>query len=207
MAQRYKSALLFGPPGAGKGTQGKLIGCIPGFFHHSSGDVFRNLDPGSRAGSIFSEYSHRGELVPDRVTIDVWREDIDRRHETAAFDPEQDLLLLDGIPRNHNQAVLMDEQIEVLKIVHLHCSNEDAFIDRLRKRALKENRVDDAEESVIRRRFEVYRQETHSTLHHYPADLVTQIEAVGSHAQVLLSILEVLVPVRENAFGASRAAV
>lgn len=200
MAQHFRSVLLVGPPGSGKGTQGKLLHAIPGFFHHSSGEVFRNLNPTSKAGSIFTKYSHRGELVPDEVTIDVWREDIERRHTEGRFDPARDLLVLDGIPRNANQATLMDEQVDVLRIVHLFCHDEDAFIERLRKRALKENRADDAKEEVIRRRFEVYRQETRPILDHYPKDLISEVEAVGTHARVLLDTLEILVPVRERAF-------
>ena len=200
MVQRFRSVLLVGPPGSGKGTQGKLLDAIPGFFHHSSGEVFRNLNPTSKAGSIFTKYSHHGELVPDEVTIGVWREDIERQRAEGHFDPERDLLVLDGIPRNANQATLMDEQVDVLRVVHLFCHDSDAFIERLRKRALKENRADDAKEEVIRRRFEVYRQETRPILEHYPKDLITQVEAVASHARVLLDVLEILVPVREEAF-------
>lgn len=200
MAQRFRSVLLVGPPGSGKGTQGKLLNAIPGFFHHSSGEVFRNLNPASKAGSIFTRYSQKGELVPDEVTIDVWREDIERQREQGRFDPDCDMLVLDGIPRNANQATLMDEQVDVLRVVHLFCHDQNAFIERLRKRALRENRADDAKEEVIRRRFEVYRQETKPILEHYPKGLISEVEAVATHARVLLDVLEVLVPVREQAF-------
>lgn len=200
MVQRFRSVLLVGPPGSGKGTQGKLLGAIPGFFHHSSGEVFRNLNPRSRAGSIFTEYSRKGELVPDEVTIEVWREDIERQHSDGRFDPGRDLLVLDGIPRNANQATLMDRQVEVLRVVHLFCHDEDAFIERLRKRAIKENRADDAKEEVIRRRFEVYREETRPILEHYPADLISEVEAVGTFGRVLLDVLQIVVPVRDGVF-------
>ncbi len=63
--RRYKTILLFGAPGAGKGTQGKILGKVPGFYHLACGDVFRSLDMGSDLGRSFMEYSSRGELVPD----------------------------------------------------------------------------------------------------------------------------------------------
>ena len=72
-SRRYKTVLLFGAPGAGKGTQGKILGKVPGFYHLACGDVFRSLDMGSELGSKFMEYSSRGELVPDALTIEELR--------------------------------------------------------------------------------------------------------------------------------------
>src|SRR5438067_5272245 len=66
---KYRTLLLFGPPGAGKGTQGKILGTIPNFFHCACGDVFRSLKTDSQIGSVFLEYSSRGELVPDQPTL------------------------------------------------------------------------------------------------------------------------------------------
>ena len=73
---RYSTVLLFGAPGAGKGTQGKILGTIPGFYHCSCGDVFRSIDINSKLGKIFYDYSSRGELVPDDVTVRMWAENI-----------------------------------------------------------------------------------------------------------------------------------
>src|SRR3989454_6004020 len=70
----YRTVLLFGAPGAGKGTQGKILGTIPNFFHCACGDVFRSLKTDSAIGQVFLEYSSRGELVPDEQTIQLWRE-------------------------------------------------------------------------------------------------------------------------------------
>src|SRR6185295_9118273 len=70
---KYRTILLFGAPGAGKGTQGKILGTIPNFFHCACGDVFRSLKTDSTVGQVFLEYSSRGELVPDQPTIDLWR--------------------------------------------------------------------------------------------------------------------------------------
>ena len=65
MTDRYQTILLFGAPGSGKGTQGKILGQIPGFYHLSCGEVFRTLDTSSELGRTFMEYSSRGELVPE----------------------------------------------------------------------------------------------------------------------------------------------
>src|SRR3954467_8420270 len=100
----YRTVLLFGAPGAGKGTQGKILGTIPNFFHCACGDVFRNLTIESELGKIFLQYSSRGELVPDEPTIRLWREKIAGQQALGHFNPERDRLLLDGIPRNPNQA-------------------------------------------------------------------------------------------------------
>ena len=73
MTDRFKTVLLFGAPGAGKGTQGKILGAIPGFYHLSCGDVFRTIDINSDIGKVFFEYSAHGELVPDDVAIGFLR--------------------------------------------------------------------------------------------------------------------------------------
>jgi len=66
---RYESILLFGAPGSGKGTQGKIIGTIPGFYHSATGEIFRSLDLQSEMGRVFWEYAGKGKLVPDEITI------------------------------------------------------------------------------------------------------------------------------------------
>ena len=66
---KYRALLLFGAPGSGKGTQGRLLGATPGFFHCACGDVFRALDVQSPLGREFMDYSTRGELVPDELTV------------------------------------------------------------------------------------------------------------------------------------------
>jgi adenylate kinase len=203
--KRYKTILLFGAPGSGKGTQGKILGQIPGFYHQSCGDVFRTLNTKSELGRIFVEYSSKGLLVPDDVTIRMWRENIKAQEILSLYKPDDDILVLDGIPRNANQARIMDEYIEVLEVVHLICSNEEEMFARLRKRALKENRVDDAREDVIRRRWKVYMDETKPVLDHYPASIIKTVDALGSPASVLQHILERVVPIQEahytNALG------
>ena len=104
MPKRYQTALLLGAPGAGKGTQGKILGQIPGFFHLSCGDVFRRMDINSDLGRIFREYSSRGDLVPDEVTVKMWAQNINAQKILSLYKPQVDLLILDGIPRNVNQS-------------------------------------------------------------------------------------------------------
>ena len=201
MAGRYQSVLLFGAPGVGKGTQGKLLGHIPGFFHLATGDIFRSLDEESELGKKFLEYSSQGLLVPDEFTIRAWQGYMQQKIEAKDFRPSADLLVLDGIPRNINQAKIVDEHIEVLRIIHLKAPNIDEMVQRMKKRAETEGRTDDADESVIRRRFEVYDRETAPVLGHYDAHLISDVIAVGTPAEVLMQVLEAIVPVYRDNFG------
>lgn len=200
MPNRYKTVLLLGAPGAGKGTQGKILGQIPGFFHLACGDVFRSLDTTSDLGAKFLDYSSRGELVPDALTIEMWRQNMHAQTVLSLFKPKVDLLVLDGIPRNLGQAEALSPHLDVLSIIHLVCPDLDAMVQRMKKRAIKENRLDDADERVIRRRFEVYDRETSPVLGHYPAELVTEVSAMGSPAEVLEHVLEAVVPVQNKHF-------
>ena len=175
--RRYKTVLLFGAPGAGKGTQGKILGKVPGFYHLACGDVFRSLDMASDLGRKFMEYSSRGELVPDELTIEMWRQNMHAQTVLSIYKPNVDLLVL-----------------------HLICPNEDEMVRRMRRRALKENRIDDADEKVIRRRFEVYDHETRPVLDYYPRSIVREVNAMGSPAEVLQHVLEVIVPIQNEHF-------
>src|SRR5205085_1753794 len=120
---RYKTILLFGAPGSGKGTQGKILGAIPGFYHTACGDVFRSLDLQTEMGRIFWEYSSRGELVPDEFTVKLWKNYIKGMEMINEFQPETEILILDGIPRNQQQAELMDETLDVVKVIYLVCAD------------------------------------------------------------------------------------
>jgi adenylate kinase len=193
---RYKAVLLFGAPGSGKGTQGKILSAIPGFFHTATGDIFRSLDLQSEVGRTFWEYSSRGELVPDEFTINVWKNYIKGMEMTNAFHPETEILVMDGIPRSVKQAKLLEDTIDVVKIIYLVCADMNKMVERLRRRALKENRVDDANDSVIRKRLEVYEKNTKPLLECYRADKIAQVDATMSQIKVLQKIIEVLVPVK-----------
>lgn len=199
-ADRHKSILLFGAPGAGKGTQGKILGTVPGFYHLSTGDMFRNLDRKSELGRVFQELSSRGELVPDDLTIALWRQHVTAKAALNAYRPHADVLLLDGIPRNVAQARLMEQHIEPLCVLHLDASNDDAMVERLRGRALKEQRADDAKEEVIRRRLDVYRKDTQPVLDCYPKSIIARIDALGTPAEVALAILKIVAPIQKKHF-------
>lgn len=196
----YKTVLLFGAPGAGKGTQGKILGQIPGFYHLACGDVFRSLDTSTELGRKFVEYSSRGELVPDALTIQMWQQNMHAQTVLSIYKPKVDLLILDGIPRNVGQARALDGHLQVLRVIHLVCPDLDRMVERMKRRAIKENRLDDADEKVIRRRFEVYDRETKPVLAHYDEEIVHEVDAMGSPAEVLQHILEVVVPVQNKHF-------
>jgi adenylate kinase len=185
----YKSLLLFGAPGSGKGTQGKIIGTIPGFYHCACGDVFRAVDVRSAHGKAFLEYSGKGKLVPDDVSIGLWSSHIDGMVQTGRFKPDIDFLVLDGIPRNVNQAKMLINTLDVRCVFHLSCSDRSKIYDRLQRRALKDNRPDDINEEVIARRLKVYDEETKPVLDFYGPKLITHVNADQWPYQVLRDIL------------------
>jgi adenylate kinase len=189
----YRTVLLFGAPGVGKGTQGKVLGTIPNFFHCACGDVFRSMKHDSDIGKVFLEYSSRGELVPDQPTIQLWREFITASTRTGRFRPEQDTLVLDGIPRNENQAEILKETLSVVSIFYLKCTQVDELIERLQRRALKENRLDDANIDVIRTRLETYERESKPVLDYYGESVLHRIDADQNPAKVAFDILGHLV--------------
>ncbi len=186
---KYTTYLLFGAPGSGKGTQGRSLGSIPRFFHCACGDVFRTLDTRTTVGRAFLEYSSKGELVPDEITVQLWQARIDAAVDGHEFKPDIDVLVLDGIPRNVGQARIMDRVIDVKKVFHLSCPDRDQLFVRLKKRALKDNRLDDANEEVIKRRLETYENESKPVLEYY-SDRVQMVDAIQPPAKVLLKILE-----------------
>ena len=94
--------------------------------------------------------------MPDDITVKLWKARIDSMVEGHNFKPDIDVLVLDGIPRNVAQAKIMDDLIDVQKVFHLSCPNREALYARLKKRALKDNRLDDANEEVIKRRLTTY---------------------------------------------------
>lgn len=198
--QRYQTILLFGAPGAGKGTQGKILGQVPGFYHLSCGEVFRTLDMTTELGRTVMEFSSKGLLVPDDATVKMWQQNMHARTVLGSYKPNADLLVLDGIPRNVSQAKLLEKHISVLMVIHLVCPDKEQMIKRLRRRALKENRIDDAKEEVIRKRWDVYERETYPVLKCYPKSIIREVDATGSPGRVLTSILEHVVPVQESHF-------
>lgn len=195
---RFPTILLFGAPGVGKGTQGAILGRIPGFFHLSCGDVFRSLNIQSPEGREIYEYSSKGKLVPDDLTIRIWKKSLEGHIALSHYKPPYEFLILDGIPRNPHQVELMKDKINVLRVIHLVCQNEQSMIDRIKRRAIRENRSDDANENVIKTRFEVYRRESEPVINCYPKEIVSQVEASNSPPEVLHQILTHLIPVQKR---------
>ena len=192
---KYRTILLFGAPGAGKGTQGKILGNIPNFFHCACGDVFRNLTIDSKIGRVFIDYSSRGELVPDEPTIELWRQSIEGATQSGRFRPETDTLVLDGIPRSPHQAEMLKDTLNVVAIFYLRTTNIENLVQRMQRRALKENRLDDASLEVIRSRLKTYEKETKPVLNFYGKHLVHRIDADQSPAKVLVDVLRHVVKV------------
>ena len=186
---KYQTILLFGAPGAGKGTQGKILGTIPNFFHCACGDVFRSLSAANPLAKVFIEYTSRGQLVPDEPTVRLWREFIKNSERSGRFHPKEDTLVLDGIPRNLHQAEMLDPTIDVKAVFYLHCTNFNSLVQRLQRRALKENRLDDANLDVIRQRLKVYDQETKPVLNFYGKKLMHRINSTQAPTRVLCDIL------------------
>lgn len=186
---KYKTILLFGAPGAGKGTQGKILGTIPHFFHCACGDVFRSLSASNPLAKTFIEYTGRGQLVPDEPTAKLWRQFIKNSEHSGRFHPKEDVLVLDGIPRNLHQAEMLEPTLDVKAIFFLHCKNFNSLVQRLQRRALKENRLDDANLDVIRHRLKVYEQETEPLLSFYGPKIVHRIDSTQTPTKILRDIL------------------
>lgn len=186
---KYRTILLFGAPGSGKGTQGRILGTVPHFFHCACGDVFRNLKPETPLGRVFVKYSAEGRLVPDDFTVRLWRESIAANMRSGRFHPKSDILVLDGIPRNVPQARMLKETLDVRAMFWLHTPHFDSLVGRLQRRALKENRLDDLNIEVIRERLETYEKETRPVVDFYGQKLVRKIDADQTPLEVCHSIL------------------
>lgn len=190
MSEQRKPAVLFlGAPGSGKGTQGSILGQIPRFYHYASGDIFRSLDTRTELGQQFVEYSKKGELVPDELTVQLWASHMDSIIQTSQYKPDADILVLDGIPRNVEQARMLEEHVEIHQVFHLSCPDRDELARRMRKRALKEQRLDDANEEVIQHRIQTYEAATKPILDYYANEICCGLDATQSPAKVLYDIL------------------
>jgi adenylate kinase len=128
-------------------------------------------------------------LVPDATTIELWHDFIDGSTKAGRFRPEQDTLVLDGIPRSVTQAEILRDTLDVRAIFYLRCTNEEALIQRLQRRALKENRLDDANLTVIHERQATYDRETKPVLDFYEKKIEHRINADQTPHKVLFDLL------------------
>lgn len=192
---KYPAVLLFGYPGCGKGTQGVTLAGMPNLVHLAMGDIFRGLDRASPIGQEFLSYSTKGLLVPDELTVRVWRSHVEAKVAGAVIDPAYHVLILDGIPRTPAQVEHLAPLVDVLRIVHLKMQDTDRLVARLKGRAAKSSRPDDAKEDVIRNRIRVYEAETLPVLACYAKGLIVDINADQHPLAVLRDICSALVPV------------
>jgi adenylate kinase len=199
--RRYRTILLFGMPGSGKGTQGAVLGQLPDLVHISMGDVFRKIPKWGKFGPEIARYASKGALVPDDLTVRIWERHIQILEMQELLLPDQHTLILDGIPRNYSQAERLEHILDVVQIFHLHINDNVKASERLKARALRENRLDDMNEEVIKRRLGTYYEETFKTLSFFPQEVVFDIDAGQSPLEVLRDIVERLTVVQQSRTG------
>ena len=176
--------LIMGPPGAGKGTQAAMICEEFGIPHVSTGDLFRlNLTQGTALGQEAKKYMDAGEYVPDSVTNGMVRERLKDSDTQVGF-------LLDGYPRTVAQVAELDGMLSTTpldRVIEL-TADTDEVVKRLLGRAIEQGRADDTEE-VIRRRLEVYEEQTAPLTALYKSrGLLVQVDGLGSVEDVTARI-------------------
>jgi len=194
---KYQAILLFGMPGSGKGTQGTVLGQLPDLVHISMGDVFRKLPKSGKLGAEIENYTSVGKMVPDELTVRIFERHIKILELQEFFLPAEQTLILDGLPRNRAQAEQLNEILDVVQIFHLDIDDVKLAMKRLRARALRENRLDDMNEEVIKRRLNTYYEETFQTLSYYPPHLIYKVEAGQPMIHVLRDIVDRLSDIRQ----------
>ena len=186
---KYKTILIFGPPGAGKGTIASMIGATGNHYHLSSGEIFRGLAPESKHGKLFYELCQKGQMMPDELTVEIWRKYTEGLINTNKFFPSQQFLMLDGIPRTLAQAILMEQYIDVIHIIVFEVENENELVRRLARRATIEKRVDDASVESVKNRIREYRVLSTQVLEHFPEEIISRFNAELTPTEVLRDVL------------------
>jgi adenylate kinase len=188
-SRKYRTVLLFGMPGSGKGTQGAVLGQLPDLVHVSCGDLFRKLPKYGSLGKEIVDFTSQGLLVPDDLTVRIWERHVKILELQEYLLPEIHTLILDGLPRNYTQAKRLDHMLEVVQIFHLKINDNAKAMERLKSRALRENRLDDINDEVIRRRLATYHDETYQTLSFYDKSLICDVDAGQPPIDVLRDII------------------
>ena len=182
--------LLIGPPGAGKGTQAVKLADAFSIPAISTGDIFReNVKNETELGTQAKAFMDRGEYVPDSLTNALVRDRLD-------WDDAANGFLLDGYPRTADQVVELDDILgdkgESLNAVVLITADSDEVVRRLLGRAQEQGRADDTED-VIRRRLEVYAEQTAPLIETYSKrNLVVEVDGLGAVEEVTKRILDAL---------------
>lgn len=191
----YPAILMFGGPGTGKGTQGVVLGQMPNLVHLAMGDIFRNLNKSSDIGKESLSYSTEGKLVPDELTVRVFKNHVEEQIKAQNIDLNYHTLILDGIPRTVDQVEALADAIDVKKVISLVMQDRDALIARMIKRAAKSQRPDDADRAIIENRIEVYERQTRPVLDVYPKKLIARVNADQPPLAVLRDIADCLIGV------------
>ncbi|WP_370477879.1 adenylate kinase [Tamlana flava] len=177
--QHMTNLVLFGPPGAGKGTQAEFLKEKYNLVHISTGDVFRyNIKNETALGMLAKSYMDKGELVPDQVTIDMLNAEVEKNTDAKGF-------IFDGFPRTNAQAEALDKLMDskdsqINAMVALEVDDE-ILVERLLKRGQTSGRADDADESIIRNRIKEYYDKTAILKEYYSAqNKYFGVDGVGS---------------------------
>jgi adenylate kinase len=171
--------VLFGPPGAGKGTQSEKLVKDYQLVHLSTGDIFRyNIKNNTELGQLAKSFIDKGNLVPDEVTINMLQAEADKHPEAKGF-------IFDGFPRTTAQAIALDaflnsKDTSISLMLALSVS-EDELIKRLLLRGKDSGRADDSDEAIIRNRISVYNEQTAVAAEYYnQQNKYHQIDGIGS---------------------------
>jgi len=180
--------VLFGPPGAGKGTQSEKLISHYGLVHISTGDVFRALDPASDLAKLAKSYSDKGDLVPDDVTIQILENEVSKH-------PNAKGVIYDGFPRTNAQAEALDKFLggkgdAISMMVALDVAEEELKA-RLLKRAEVSGRADDADPEIIKNRIANYNRQTAPVADFYKAQgKLRLVNGIGSIDEIFGRICE-----------------
>lgn len=183
--------ILFGPPGAGKGTQANFLKEKYNLVHISTGDVFRyNIKNETELGNLAKSFMAKGKLVPDEITIDMLSNEVDKYPKANGF-------IFDGFPRTEAQAealghLMDDKDTQIDAMVALEVDDE-VLVERLLERGKTSGRADDADENIIRNRIKVYYNETAILKNYYQKqDKYYGVDGVGSIEDITERLSEVI---------------
>ena len=181
--QHMTNLVLFGPPGAGKGTQAEFLKDKYNLVHISTGDVFRfNIKNETALGMLAKSFMDKGELVPDQVTIDMLNAEVEKNTDAKGF-------IFDGFPRTNAQAEALDKLMDskdsqINAMIALEVDDE-VLVGRLLERGKTSGRKDDADESIIRNRITEYYKKTAILKDYYSAqDKYFGVDGVGSISEI-----------------------